>query len=70
MTTEACGCWDTTTRMAFRRIRGRGARTRIEFDHKYKGQRVRFYDYTDAATLLADFWTDVDAILQEREGKG
>ena len=49
---------------------GPGARTRIEFDHKHKGQRVRFYDYMDAATLLADFWTDVDAILQEREGKG
>jgi len=31
---------------------------------------VHFYDYTDAVTLLADFWTDVDAILQEREGKG
>jgi hypothetical protein len=30
---------------------------------------VRFYDYTDAVTLLADFWTDVDSILQEREGK-
>jgi hypothetical protein len=28
------------------------------------------HDYTDAVTLLADFWTDVDAILQEREGKG
>jgi hypothetical protein len=49
---------------------GPGARTRIEYDHKHKGQRVRFYHYTDAVTLLADFWTDVDAILQEGEGKG
>jgi len=70
MTTEARGCWDTMTRMEFRRVQGPGARTRIEYNHKHKGQRVHFYDYTDAVTLLADFWTDVDAILQEREGKG
>jgi hypothetical protein len=31
---------------------------------------LMLHDYTDAVTLLADFWTDVDAILQEREGKG
>ena len=49
---------------------GPDARTRIEYDHKRKGHRVRFYDYTDAVTLLADFWTDVGAILQETEGKG
>jgi hypothetical protein len=24
------------------------------------------YDYTDAATLLADFWTEVDAVLKEK----
>lgn len=45
---------------------GPGARTRIEFDHKHKGERVRFYTYRDAATLLADFWTEVDLILKER----
>ncbi len=45
---------------------GPGARTRIEFDHKHRGERVRFYMYTDAATLLADFWTEVEAILQKR----
>jgi hypothetical protein len=27
---------------------------------------VRPYDYRDAATLLADFWTAVDAVLTER----
>jgi hypothetical protein len=26
---------------------------------------VRPYDYQDAATLLADFWTLVDAVLKE-----
>jgi len=45
---------------------GPGARTRIQQDHRHKGQRVRFYDYKDAATLLADFWTEVDRILEER----
>ena len=45
---------------------GPGARTRIEYDHKHKGKRVRFYIYADAATLLGDFWTEVDLILKER----
>lgn len=45
---------------------GPGARTRIAYDHRHKGQRIRFYDYTDAMTLLADFWTEVDRILKER----
>ena len=45
---------------------GPGARTRIAYDHQHKGQRVRFYDYQDAATLLADFWTEVDLLLNER----
>jgi len=48
---------------------GPGARTRIEYDHKHKGDRVRFYVYEDAATLLADFWTEVDFILKERSTK-
>ena len=45
---------------------GPGARTRIEYDHKHKGERVRFYNYADAVTLLDDFWTEVDLILKER----
>ena len=45
---------------------GPGARTRIEYDHKHKGERVRFYDYKDAMTLLTDFWTEVELILKER----
>lgn len=27
---------------------------------------IRTYDYQDAATLLADFWDAVDAVLRER----
>lgn len=45
---------------------GPGARTRIEYDHKHQGERVRFYFYINAATLLDDFWADVDRILKER----
>ena len=45
---------------------GPGGQTRIEYDHKHSGHKVRFYVYANAATLLADFWTDVDAILQKR----
>jgi hypothetical protein len=48
---------------------GSGARTRIEYDHKHAGTRVRFYVYTDSATLLADFWTEVEAILKKRSTK-
>ncbi len=44
---------------------GPGVRTRIEYDHRHRGQRLRLYDYKDAATLLADFWTEVDRILKE-----
>jgi ribosomal protein S18 len=45
---------------------GPGAKTRIEFDHTHSGKRIRFYDYKDAVTLLTDFWTKVDKILEER----
>lgn len=45
---------------------GPGARTRVEYDHRHAGQRVHFYEFRGAATLLADFWTEVDRILQER----
>ena len=41
--------------------RGRGRR-----DHKHRLRTVRPYEYTDAATLLADFWAEVDAVLRER----
>jgi Family of unknown function (DUF6516) len=35
-------------------------------DHAHRLRTVRPYDYTDAATLLTDFWTAVDAVLKER----
>lgn len=45
---------------------GPGAQTRIEYDHQHKGERIRFYRYKDATTLLEDFWHAVESILQER----
>lgn len=35
-------------------------------DHRHRFRSVRPYEYQDAATLLADFWTLVDAVLKER----
>jgi hypothetical protein len=35
-------------------------------DHRHRMRTVKSYDYSDAATLLADFWTEVDAVLKER----
>ncbi|WP_354686441.1 DUF6516 family protein [Cupriavidus necator] len=46
---------------------GPGVRTRIEYDHQHMAADVRFYDYRDASTLLEDFWTEVDKILQQKE---
>lgn len=35
-------------------------------DHRHRLRNIRPYDYRDAATLLADFWEVVDAVLRER----
>ena len=35
-------------------------------NHRHRLKTIRPYDYQDAATLLADFWTEVDAVLKER----
>jgi hypothetical protein len=35
-------------------------------DHRHRFRTVRPYDYRGAATLLADFWAAVDAVLVER----
>ncbi len=44
---------------------GRGKRG-APMDHRHRLQTVKPYDYRDAATLLADFWQVVDAVLKER----
>ncbi len=35
-------------------------------DHRHRLRTIRQYDYRDAATLLGDIWSTVDAILRER----
>src|SRR5260370_14081945 len=35
-------------------------------DHRHRLRTIRAYDYLDAATVLADFWTAVDVVLRER----
>lgn len=50
-----------------RHSKGPGGRTLEQFDHRHRFRTIRSYEYKDAATLLADFWTEVDAVLKERE---
>ena len=46
--------------------RGRRTGQRGEHDHRHRLRAVRAYDYKDAATLLEDFWKEVDDVLRER----
>lgn len=41
---------------------GRGAAK----DHKHRLRRVRPYPYTDAGTLLAAFWNEVESLMREK----
>jgi hypothetical protein len=43
-----------------------GGKLGSTFDHKHLLKAVRPYEYKDAVTLLADFWTAVDAVLREK----
>ena len=45
---------------------GPSGRQRVEHDHKHRFRTIRPYDYTDAATLLSDFWEQVDRVLREK----
>lgn len=47
-------------------VKGPSGKGRRKFDHKHRLRTIRPYDYSDAATLLQDFWTEVDALLRER----
>ena len=46
--------------------KGRGGR--VAHDHRHRLRTTRPYEYRDAATLLADFWAEVYAVLKERGG--
>jgi hypothetical protein len=41
-------------------------RSTLMQDHRHRLRTIRAYEYRDAATLLADYWTTVDAVLRER----
>lgn len=48
-------------------IRSAGVDAASRMDHRHRLQiTVKPYAYEDAATLLADFWQAVDAVLKER----
>jgi Family of unknown function (DUF6516) len=35
-------------------------------DHRHRLSAIKAYDYRDAATLLGDFWSTVDAVLRKK----
>ena len=47
-------------------VAGPSGKRRAKYDHKHRLRTIRPYDYKDAATLLEDFWKEVDSMLQER----
>ena len=49
-----------------RQTSGPGGKSAVALDHKHRFRTIRRYDYRDAAALLADFWSEVDAVLKER----
>jgi hypothetical protein len=51
---------------AVRQSAGPGGKGKAAYDHKHRVRSIRPYEYRDAVTLLADFWTAVDAVLKER----
>jgi hypothetical protein len=51
---------------AARSSAGPGGRRKAVFDHWHRLNYVRPYEYRDAETLIADFWTAVDELLRKR----
>lgn len=45
---------------------GPAGRRRLAHDHRHRHRTIRPYEYRDAAQLLADFRTEVEAVLEER----
>jgi len=45
---------------------GPGKRTPKQHDHKHRVRTVKPYEYTDAVSLVTDFWTEVDKVLKEK----
>ena len=49
-----------------RKSRGPGRERLARSDHSHRLGTIRPYRFRDAATLLADFWAEVDSILKEK----
>jgi hypothetical protein len=46
-------------------VSGLSRKSTQKFDHKHRFRTVKPYEYSDAATLLEDFWNEVDGVLRE-----
>lgn len=46
--------------------KGPGRQEPKTFDHWHSQETIRPYEYADAASLLAAFWTEVDKALREK----
>ena len=44
---------------------GPGKKKNTEWDHKHRFRTIKPYDYADAASLLTDFWEEVEGVLKE-----
>ena len=51
---------------AVRKGRGPGSRRSGKRDHRHRLRSIQPYEYTDAATLLENFWKEVDDVPRER----
>jgi hypothetical protein len=51
---------------AIRQSRGPGGKHTGPADHRHRMDDARPYRFTDAATLLAEFWAEVDRYLKEK----
>ena len=51
---------------AVRESQGPGGKSRGPLDHRHRMETVRPYRFKDAATLLEDFWAEVDKLLKEK----
>ncbi len=51
---------------AVRKSRGPAGAAQGPHDHRHRLDTVRPYQFKDAVSLIADFWTEVDRLLKEK----
>jgi len=57
---------DGTRLVGFDNAHQVAGKRRDALDHKHRIRTVKPYAYSDAAQLIADFWTDVEAVMKEQ----